>query len=400
MNPRLLLLGGLRYLLPVIKAAHELGAYVITADYLPNNFAHKFADEYCNVSIIDQEAVLTAAEQLKIDGIMSFAVDPGVLSAAYVAEQLGLPGCPYESVKILQNKALFRKYLSDNGFVCPNAKGYHDCQTPMKEIDMFHWPVIVKPTDSAGSKGVIKVNTPDQLKKAIEYALQASFSHEVIVEDYLEQQGFSSDTDSFSVNNELQFVSFSNQHFDGHAANPLTPSGYSWPSSMSEKSQTQLAGEIQRLIRLLNLGTSVYNIETRECTDGKAYIMELSPRGGGNRLCEMLKFATGTDLIMNAVKAALGMSIDNLPPCRYDGHWAEVILHSDQSGIFDSLDISPTIAHKYLVERDLWIKKGDIVKGFNGANEAIGTLILNFDSEEQLEEQMRRQEDWIKVNVR
>ena len=76
---KLMLLGGLRYLLPVIEAAHDLGYYVITCDYLPNNIAHKYSDEYCNVSIIDKEAVLALAKNLQIDGIMSFAVDPGVV---------------------------------------------------------------------------------------------------------------------------------------------------------------------------------------------------------------------------------------------------------------------------------------------------------------------------------
>ena len=88
----------------MIKAAHDLGYYVITCDYLPDNIAHKYADEYHNVSIIDIEAVLALARELKIDGIMSFAVDPGVVTAAYVQEQMGLPACgPYESVCILQN---------------------------------------------------------------------------------------------------------------------------------------------------------------------------------------------------------------------------------------------------------------------------------------------------------
>ena len=95
---KLMLLGGLRYLLPVIEAAHDLGYYVITCDYLPNNIAHKYSDEYCNVSIIDKEAVLALAKNLQIDGIMSFAVDPGVVTAAYVQEQMGLPGSPYKSV--------------------------------------------------------------------------------------------------------------------------------------------------------------------------------------------------------------------------------------------------------------------------------------------------------------
>ena len=84
---KILLLGGSRYLLPVIKSAHELGLYVITCDYLPDNIAHKYSDEYVNVSIIDKEAVLKTAIEKKIDGIMSFATDPGVVTAAYVAEK-------------------------------------------------------------------------------------------------------------------------------------------------------------------------------------------------------------------------------------------------------------------------------------------------------------------------
>ena len=103
-----MLLGGLRYLLPVIEVAHKLGLHVITCDYLPDNIAHKYSDEYHNVSIIDKEAVLHLARKLEIDGIMSFAVDPGVVTAAYVQEQIGLPAFgPYESVCILQDKARF-----------------------------------------------------------------------------------------------------------------------------------------------------------------------------------------------------------------------------------------------------------------------------------------------------
>ena len=124
---RLMLLGANRYQLPVIQAAHELGYYVITCDYLPDNYAHKFSDEYCNVSIVDKEAVLEAAKRLKIDGILSFACDPGVVTAAYVAEQLGLPSVgSYEAVSILQNKGRFRRFLAENGFNVPMAKEYTD----------------------------------------------------------------------------------------------------------------------------------------------------------------------------------------------------------------------------------------------------------------------------------
>ena len=121
---KLLLLGGLRYLIPVIKAAQEIDIYVITCDYIPNNIAHKFSDEYHNVNIINKEAVLNLAKLLKIDGIMSFAVDPGVVTAAYVANELGLPSIPYKSAIILQNKGLFREFLKKHNFNVPVAKSY------------------------------------------------------------------------------------------------------------------------------------------------------------------------------------------------------------------------------------------------------------------------------------
>ena len=209
---KLMLLGGLRYLLPVIEEAHKLGAYVITADYLPNNIAHKYSDEYCNVSIVDKDAVLEAAQRLQIDGILSFAVDPGVVTAAYVAEKMGLPfQCSYNTAKILQDKSLFRKFLTDNGFNCPHAKGYSCINDALNDIDFFEWPVIVKPVDSAGSKGVSKVENPEDLESAIEYALGASISKHFIIEDFLEKDGYSVGLESFVLEGKLVYSAFYDQ---------------------------------------------------------------------------------------------------------------------------------------------------------------------------------------------
>ncbi len=397
---KLMVLGGSRYALPVIKAAHDLGLYVITCDYLPDNIAHKYSDEYCNVSIIDKEATLDAARRLGIDGIISFACDPGVVTAAYVAEKMGLPSVgSYESVSIMQNKGKFRRFLSEHGFNVPTAKGYHSIDDAVKDAGLFHWPVIVKPTDSAGSKGVTRVDDPDDMKKSIEYALSFSHCDEFIVEDFIQQHGFSSDTDSFSVDGKLRFVSFNSQRFDANAENPYTPAAYSWPSSMTEEHQKELASELQRLITLLDLKTSVYNIETREGMDGKAYIMECSPRGGGNRLSECLEYATGVKLVENAVRAAIGMPVVGVEQKPYDGCWAEVILHSDKPGVFDSLWVADEIRYN-VFERDLWIQPGTKVGGFSAANEAIGTLVLKFENEEKLQKVMNAVSTYVKVVVR
>ena len=257
---------------------------------------------------------------------MSFAVDPGVVTAAYVQQQMGLPAVgPYESVCILQSKDRFRNFLTQNGFNVPKAKGFSTVKEAMDEAYWYPWPVIVKPTDAAGSKGVTKVERLEDLKPALEYAFQHSISRRVIIEEFIEKQGCSSDTDCFSVNGELKFVSFSAQRFDQEAANPYVPSAYGWPSTFSVEQERELSSELQRLLTLLGMRTSIYNIETRIGINGTPYIMEVSPRGGGNRLAEMLRFATGVDLIINAVRAAVGDDVDDIRQKPYSGYWAEVI---------------------------------------------------------------------------
>ncbi len=396
---KLLLLGGAHYLLPVIREARALGIYVITCDYLPDNAAHKFSDEYRNVSIIDKEAVLEAARELSIDGVMSFACDPGVTTAAYVAEKLGLPFAgSYEAVSILQDKGRFRAFLHDNGFTVPWARRYTEKAAALADAGSYPWPMIVKPVDSAGSKGVTRVDTPEALSAAIDHALDFSFGGAFIVEQFIQQRGFSSDTDCFSVDGKLVYCSFDEQRFDPKAENPYTPAAYTWPSSMPDEIQAELRGELQRLITLLGLKTSVYNIETRQGTDGRAYIMEVSPRGGGNRLCEVLEMATGTKLIQNAVKAAVGLEVDEMRDPVYRGHWAEIILHSDREGAFEALWIDPA-ARPFVAEEQLWVDPGEHVERFSGANKAVGTLVLNFPDRETLERYMS-DDGWYRVVTR
>lgn len=398
---KLMLLGGLRYLLPVIEEAHKLGVYVITADYLPGNIAHKYSDEYCNVSIIDKDAVLRAAQELKIDGILSHAVDPGVTSAAYVAEKMGLPfQCSYEAACILQDKSLFRKFLAEHGFNCPKAKGYTNIEEALKDVDLFNWPVIVKPVDSAGSKGVTKVSNKADLKSAVEMALSASISKNFIIENFLDKVGAQSSADIFTVDGKLVYPAYSDQLFDKNAANPYTPAIEIWPASMEQKFQDNLTAQLQRLFALLGVKSGIYNVESRVCSDGKAYIMEVSPRGGGNRIAELQDMATGQSLIANEIKKALGMSMDDISSPKYDGVWCNYILHSSIEGELVSVDIDSTFQNKYVRDIGLIVKPGDHVAPFTGANTSLGTLFLRFDSREELDMVLSNISKFITIRVR
>ena len=396
---KIMLLGGLRYLIPVIESAHRLGYHVITADYLPGNVAHRYSDEYVNVSIVDKEAVLQAAREREIDGILSFACDPGVVTAAYVQQELGLPSHgPFKSVEILQNKDKFRNFLSENGFHVPAFRSFRNRQEALAEKGALDYPVIVKPVDSAGSKGVSRVDSAEELDAALDAAFKNSISGRVLIEKYLEKRGCSSDTDCFSIDGRLSFVSFSAQRFDSTAANPYTPAAYSWPSTFTKEEEEYLTSEIQRLISLLGMGTALFNVETLVSTDGTPYIMELAPRAGGNRLSEVLRQATGVDMITAITRWAVGDSVGRIEQCPYNGFWAEIILHANDAGPFRGLQIDRSIPAE-IIEEDLWVHPGDFVQPFGAANQAIGTLILKFRNAADLERTMASQSQWLKVLV-
>lgn len=397
---KLMLLGGLRYLLPVIEEAHKLGAYVITADYLPDNIAHKYSDEYCNVSIIDKDAVLEKAIELEIDGILSHAVDPGVVSAAYVAEQLGLPfQTSYKAACILQDKSLFRQFLMENGFNCPHAKGYTNAEDALKDVDYFNWPVIVKPVDSAGSKGVTKVTDSKDLLPAMEFALSCSISKHFIVEDFLDIVGYQSSADIFTVDGKLVYPVYSDQLFDKDAANPYTPAIEIWPASMEQSYQDDLTEQLQRLFTLLEVKTGIYNVESRVCSNGKAYIMEVSPRGGGNRIAELQEMATSQSLIRAEICKALSLPLDDITEPEYDGVWCNYILHSSVEGTLESIDINPEFEQKYIKDKGFIVDKGNHIVPFTGANTSLGTLFLRAESREELDAVLKEINNCIKVNL-
>lgn len=398
---RLMLLGGLRYLLPLISEAHKMGVYVITADYLPDNIAHKYSDEYCNVSIIDKEAVLQAAKELKIDGILSHAVDPGVVSAAYVAEKLGLPfQCSYDAACILQNKRKFRQFLSDNGFNCPKARGYKNPEEALADADYFDFPVIVKPVDSAGSKGVTKVTDIADLRGAIEYAVSCSLSREFIVEDFLDIIGAQSSADIFTVDGKLVYPAFSDQLFNKDAANPYTPAIEIWPSSMPESHQQDLNQQLQRLFTLLDMKTGIYNVEARACSNGKCYIMEVSPRGGGNRIAELQDMATGQSLIRAEICKALSLPLEKIHEPKFDGVWCNYILNSKKDGILESVDIDSDFQSKYVKDIGLTVCPGDKISMFTGANTSLGTVFLRTDTRVELDGLLSDMEKYISINLR
>ena len=399
MQKKVLLLGGSHFQVPSVKKAKELGYYTITCDYLPDNPGHKYADEYHNVSTTDKEAVLKLAKDLKIDGIVCYASDPAAPTAAYVAEKMGLPGQPYKSVEILSNKDLFRKFLTENNFNVPRARGYCSVDEAIKDFSNFKLPVMVKPVDSSGSKGVTKISDIKNLESAIKYALNFSRNKRFIIEEYVEKFGYQIAGDGFSVDGKLVFRCFANEHFNLKAGNPFVPIGESWPYNMPMHIHDKIHNETQRLLDLLGMKTGAYNFDVRIDKDENVILMELGPRNGGNLIAQVIEYATGVDTVKYTIEAAMGKDCSDLKMVEPNGFWSCFMVHSKKAGILKSVEFPDEFKKNNIVEFEMMYNKGDKVDSFNGSNGTLGTMILKYSSMDEMLTKMDNMDDFVKVMV-
>lgn len=401
---KLLMLGGSLYQTYAIKEAKRLGYYVITCDYLPENPGHKYADEYHNVSTTDKDAVLKLAKELDVDGIVAYASDPAAPTAAYVCEELGLPTSPYKSVEILSNKDLFRDFLQQHGFICPKAMGFTTYEDALAHIDKFHFPVMVKPVDSSGSKGINKMTDKSQLKSFVEDALSYSRSKRFLIEEFIVKKGHQISGDAFSVDGKLVFHCLGNEFYDPNCDKDFAPLGECWPFQMEHKYIEDLEDQLQRIMGLLNMKSNAYNVEAIVGEDDKVYLLELGARSGGSLIPQVTEYATGINMVTWVIQAAAGDPIDlsvlngkREMPIR--GYWSNYMVHSDKTGKYQSISFDPDFEKNHLVDFVNDLKVGDEVHRFRDAQDCIGEFILRYDSMEQMFEVIKNIESKINIEI-
>lgn len=398
---KILLLGGSAQQIVAINTAKRLGYYTVLCDFLPDNPGQHEADKFYLVSTTDKDEVLKVAMDENVNGVLAYASDPAAPTAAYVAEKMGLPGSPYESVEILCNKDIFRQFLKKNNFCTPEAKGYSDILSAMNDMEneLFKFPVIVKPVDSSGSKGVSKIENLEDAQNKLEYAMSFSRCKRIVVEEFVEKLGYQIAGDGLSVNGELVFRYFANDHFNSKCKNPFVPISASFPYEQPEEIQGKIHKEIQRLLTALNMKTSTYNFDMRIDKDFNIYLMEVAPRDGGNYIPDVIKHATGVDLVECSVKAAMGDNIDTSKFGNPKGYYSYFAVHSLEDGILDRIEFSKE-GKKHIIENHLVKMPGDTINSFVGANSTLGCLVMKFDSFEQMVHMMDNSQEWCKVVLR
>lgn len=382
MAKRILFLGAARAQLPPIRYAREQGHYVITCDYLPQNPGHRLADEWHNVSTTDQDAVLSLAKRRNVDAIVAYASDPSAPTAAYVAERLGLPGHPYESVLTLARKDRFRPYLRSLGLNSPQSVVATDASMAKEWLRGLDAPAFVKPADSSGSKGITLVTDASRLDAAYSHASRFSKTGTVILEERIHRKGYQVDSDVFMVDGKLKFWAWGDQH-QNPACNPYAPICSTFPSTLDSAIGEKAAALIETVLRSLRIRTGAFNVEFIIDEMDQIWILEIGPRNGGKNIPIALQYATGVDLVKATVDAALGESCDEVAEPKVSGFWSNFTIHSERNGKFRKLMTSPRV-RRAIVEQDLWVKPGDLVNAYRGSQDTLGLMILQYASMEEM----------------
>lgn len=395
---RVLMLGGSTSQVCAIKRAKEMGLYVIICDYLPDNPGQYVADEFYLVSTTDKEAVYDLAKGLNLDAVICYASDPAAPTAAYVCEKLGLPTSPYESVMILSNKDTFREYLRDNGFNVPKSKSYTDYESVAADADKFSYPVMVKPVDSSGSKGINKILSKDEIEFAYNDAMKYSRCKRIVIEDFIEKKGYQISGDGFSVDGVLKFRCFGNEYYSDNGIKEYVPLGECWPSVLNKATQDKVHNELQRLITCLGMKTGAYNIEVILDKDDNVYILELGARNGGSLIPQITQYATGVDMVEYTIKAALGEDCSDIEMVEPKGYWCNYMVHSKVTGKLKEVVIADELKKNY-VEYQTDFYEGDDVFAFENAGHALGTMVFKFDNMEEMFAKIARLTDDIVVTV-
>lgn len=394
---KVLLLGGNYFQMTATLAAKALGCYVISIDYLPDNPAHKYADEYHNISTIDKEAVLRFAEEKRIDGIVSYASDISAPTAAYVAEKLGLPTNPYESVLTLTHKDRFRRFMREYGFRMPQGDTFTDEERAFAYCRSLKLPVMVKPIDSSGSKGVTKICSLEEFHAAFAEALSYSISKQVIVEEFIQKMGYQIDGDGFIVDGKIAFFGVMDQHNDLEC-NPHTPIGLSCPSIQKQEFQEKARNQIQKIFDLLDMKMGAFNFEYIIGEDKEIYILEIGPRNGGNLIPDAIKVARDVDLAAYTIKSAIGEDCSGLWEKPIHTCTSSYIIHATKDGIFRGMEIDEAIRPQ-IVQQALFVKPGDKVEKFRNAAFGVGAMVITFPDVEVMCEQIDHMNDYIRVIV-
>lgn len=389
---KVLILGAGIYQVPLIKKANELGIFSIVVSTPGNHPGFKFADKVIYVDTTDYQGVLEVAKAECVDGICTAGTDVAIVSLGYVCEKLGLRGISYDAACIVNDKARMKDAFTSHLVRTAKyfkATTFDECKDAFNKLNK---PVVVKATDSSGSRGITVVKSLGELNDAFEVALSVSRQKTVVVEEYIYGEEFGAQ--AFVENGEIKLIIPHGDYvFKGDTGVPI---GHFAPYKLSDSIMEDLKLQLQRAIKSAGLDTCAINADFI-LSDDELYVLEIGARSGATCLAELTAIYYGIDYYEQILKAALGQKTDFKVRCQTPN--ASMLILSDKSGVVKSISNNCDLNDERIVQVQIDYDVGDEIREFKVGPDRVGHVITKGETLDEALKVLENAMDSIKIEV-
>lgn len=305
MSRNLAIIGASYLQMPLINKAKEMGYITHVFAWECGDVGESAADHFYPVSIVEKDVILGKCREIGICGICSIASDLAMVTVNYVAEKMSLNGNSIHATAKSTNKHLMRRAFEENGDPSPRSL-LVDEYTNLASLNLTY-PVIVKPTDRSGSRGIFKLETPDGLIDAVSCAMEQGFEKKALIEEYATGQEYS--VEFVSYQGEHHFLALTQKFTTG--APHFIETGHIQPAPVSDETLERVKAVISHALDSLELKNGASHSEIKIDDAGNIRIIEIGGRMGGDFIgSTLVPLSTGVDFVSAVIQIAVGEKPD------------------------------------------------------------------------------------------
>ena len=283
----------------LIIKAKEMGIETHVFAWEEGAVGKENSDFFYPISIIEKEKILEICKKIKIDGICSIASDLAMHTVNFVANELNLKGNSLECTELTTNKYKMRERLSKSNLPCPKYILVNNIEKV--NLEDLSFPLIVKPTDRSGSRGIYKVNNESELEPAIKSALEESFSKEILIEEYILGDEYS--VESISEKGIHKVLQITKKYTTG--APNFIERGHTEPVEIDDELYKKIEQIILKSLDVLEVSNGASHSEIK-ILENDIKIVEIGARMGGDFIgSDLVKISTGIDYLELVINIAL-----------------------------------------------------------------------------------------------
>ncbi len=366
---RIAIIGASYLQLPLVVKAKEMGLETHVFAWEQGAVCKEAADYFYPISVTDINSILDICKKIKPIGVISIASDIASVTVNHIADKFGLIGNSFESTRLSTNKFLMRTEFLNNGLPCPRFMKYTE-PFNSKLMQELNYPLIVKPVDRSGSRGVTLVNEFLHLNAAIKEAEKESFSNTVIIEEFIDGREISVETISWEgCHYILQYTdkeTTGKPHFIEKAQHQ--------PAKLAPELKNKIYQIVKHGLDTLKIKYGASHTELKITPDDEVFIIETGPRMGGDHIgARLVPLSTGYDYLKAVINVSMGKFEE---PKLLDDKYSGIYYIFPKPGVLNAVEFNND---EHIVEYDVLINIGEIVEDIKDSSQRAAYYIYQSD---------------------